>query len=200
MTAMPPLITPRLVIRPFVLDDLEDYIRLQAADALAALLPGAGEMSRAQCEAWLRWAAANYVQLAELRQPPYGDRAVTLRAGGELIGACGLVPCLGPFEQIPAIAGGPVATPSTTTTAEMGLFYLIAPEHQRRGYAREAAHALIDYAFGELRVRRIIATTTVDNAASIAVMARLNMDIGHNPFPDPPWLQVVGVRTNPAAV
>ncbi len=199
MTAMPPLITPRLVIRPFVPDDLDAYRRLQQADAEGAFPPGGGTATREQCAEWLRWAAANAVQLAGLRQPPYGDRAVTLRAGGELIGACGLVPCLGPFEQIPEVAGRAVSAPLRTTTAEVGLFYAIAAAHRRRGYAGEAAHALIDYAFGELRIHRIIATTTHDNIASQRVMRRLGMRIGRNPFPEPHWLQVVGVRVNPAA-
>jgi len=199
MTAMPPLITPRLIIRPFVLDDLDAYCRLQQASAEGVLSPGEGVATREQCAEWLRWAAANAVQLAQLHQPPYGDRAVTLRSSGELIGACGLVPCIGPFEQIPEVAGGPVSAPLKTASAEVGLFYMISARQRRRGYASEAAHALIDYAFGELRIHRVIATTTHDNAASQRVMRRLGMQIGRNSFPDPHWLQAVGVRVNPAA-
>ena len=39
----------------------------------------------------------HYEQLAKLRQPPYGDRAVVLKPTGRLIGACGYVPCLNPL-------------------------------------------------------------------------------------------------------
>ena len=57
---------------------------------------------------------------------------------------------------------------------------------------------MIDYAFTRLKLRRIVATTTYDNAASIAVMRKVGMRIERNPYPDPPWLQVVGLLENKA--
>ena len=89
-------------------------------------------------------------------------------------------------------------TPHTYRVAEMGLFWAIDLEHQRHGYAAEAAQALIDFAFQQLRVKRLIATTEHDNAASIGVMRKLGMRVEKNPFPDPPWLQVVGILGHPA--
>ena len=74
----------------------------------------------------------------------------------------------------------------------MGLFYGVSPSHQRHGYATEAASALSDSAFRELRLARILATTSRDNTASVSVMRRLGMRVEENPFPEPPWLQVVG--------
>jgi hypothetical protein len=47
---------------------------------------------------WLNWTILNYEQLAKLQQPPYGDRAVIFRSTGQLVGACGFVPCLSAFE------------------------------------------------------------------------------------------------------
>jgi len=199
MTAMPPLLTSRLIVRPFILDDLDAYARIHQEAFSAVQSPDEAAGSHARLADWLRWTVANYVQLAELHQPPYGDRAVTLRDTGEFIGACGLVPCLGPFDQIPEVAGRPINVAATTWTAEVGLFYHIAADHRRHGYAVEAAQALINYAFGELHVYRIIATTNPNNDASIGVMRRLGMHIGRNPFPDPPWLQVAGVLANPAS-
>jgi RimJ/RimL family protein N-acetyltransferase len=69
----------------------------------------------------------------------------------------------------------------------------VDPAHRRRGYAREAARALIDHAFDQLRLRRVVATTSHDNTASQAVMRSLGMRIEHNPLPEPAWFQVVGV-------
>ena len=62
-----------------------------------------------------------------------------------------------------------------------------------RGHLQPAAKALIDYAFNELKLRRVIATTTYDNIGSQGVMRKLGMRIEKNPLPEPPWLQVVGV-------
>jgi [ribosomal protein S5]-alanine N-acetyltransferase len=55
---------------------------------------------------------------------------------------------------------------------------------------------MIAFAFRELRVARIIATTEYDNAASMAVMRRLEMRIERNALPDPLWLQIVGILDN----
>ncbi len=56
---------------------------------------------------------------------------------------------------------------------------------------------MLDYAFGEMRLKRIVATTTYDNTASIGVMRKLGMQIERNPQDDPPWLQVVGLLNHP---
>jgi GNAT superfamily N-acetyltransferase len=80
------------------------------------------------------------------------------------------------------------------------LYWSISPSYQRRGFATEAGRALVDWAFSVLHLGRIIATTRYDNTASIRVMEKLGMRIERNPSPDPPWLQVVGLGTNPASV
>jgi RimJ/RimL family protein N-acetyltransferase len=131
----------------------------------------------------------SYHHLASLRQPPYGERAIALKDGRTVVGACGYAPCLSPFGQIPAF-GGPS---DGRFSAEVGLFWALAPEHRGRGYASEAARALIRYGFDALQLRRIVATTSYDNAASAAVMRRLGMRVERNPRPDPHWFQVVGL-------
>lgn len=72
-------------------------------------------------------------------------------------------------------------------------------ESRQLGFATEAGRALLDYAFGRLRLERVVATTSDDNMASIGVMQRLGMRIERNPSPNPPWPQVVGVRFHPDA-
>jgi ribosomal-protein-alanine N-acetyltransferase len=196
MTEMPLLETERLLIRPFQLGDLTDVHRLMDIELGDADL-GADKMTTlAEREQWLRWAVANPEQLAKLRQPPYGDRAIVLKTADRLIGACGYVPCLNPFEQLPGFAGSGCAGGDVRYTTEFGLFYAISPAHQRRGYATEAARALVDYAFQQLRLKRVIATTAYGNTASQGVMRKLGMRIVKNPLPDPPWLQVVGMIEN----
>jgi len=197
MLEMPILETIRLVIRPFQLDDLEAVHQLLDLELDAAVLHTEKMVSLAERAEWLEWAVRNPRQLAKLYQPPYGDRAIVLRASGRLIGACGFVPCLSNFEQIPGFGAKIVPPGQSLTSTEFGLFYAISPAQQRLGYASEAAQALLDYAFGTLRLGRIIAETDHDNEGSIGVMRRLGMRIERNPYPDPPWLQVVGVLENP---
>jgi RimJ/RimL family protein N-acetyltransferase len=190
---MPPLETKRLLIRPFVLADLDAICQILDAE----LDDIAGEQALAERRRWLEWSVLNYAALEKLHQPPYGDRAIVLRASGELVGACGYAPALLPFAQIPALR--PPGAPTISrerNSSEIGLYWAVSPRFQRRGYATEAAAALITYAFTELNLQRIVATTYYDNAASIGVMRKLGMTIDHNPLPEPPWMQVVGVQSN----
>ena len=127
--------------------------------------------------------------LAQLRQPPYGDRAMVLKETGRLIGSVGFVPCLAPFGQLPFFG----RVEGARFSPEVGLFYAVLPEHRGRGLASEAAAAMARFAFDHLNLRRIVATTEYDNTASAAVMRRIGMTVQHNPWPTPPWFQVVGI-------
>ena len=106
MTQMPVLETARLLVRPFVLEDLQDVYRLLDVELSQADLRTDKMETLAERAQWLQWAVLNDAQLAQLHQPPYGDRAVILKSTGQLIGACGFVPCLAPFEQLPGFAPG----------------------------------------------------------------------------------------------
>jgi RimJ/RimL family protein N-acetyltransferase len=58
-------------------------------------------------------------------------------------------------------------------THEIG--WAIDSRHQGRGYATEAARALIDFAFGALNCHRLVATCQPQNLASWRVMEKLGM-------------------------
>ena len=60
--------------------------------------------------------------------------------------------------------------PDEEGTVETG--YSILEDHQRRGYAPEAVAALVNWAFGHLEVRRIIAHTFPDLRPSIRVLEK----------------------------
>ena len=188
--------TDRLVIRSFRPDDLIVIHRiLDQTFGDGSLVNDAAALRERRL--WLEWSMLGEQWFEKLYQPPYGDRAIALQAGGEVIGSIGYVPLLMPFEQMPAVDGA--AEPSAARfTAEVGLFWAVAPEHQRRGYAAEAARAMIDYAFKHLRLKRILANTDTTNLASQGVMLKVGMRLARNPWPEPRWLQVIGVLDNPA--
>ena len=177
--------TDRLIIRAFKLQDGDTYVRLLDA-AFGADSYGSPEAKRVMFE----YQVAANGGLALLHQPPYGDRAIVLRSGGEIVGSIGFAPCLMPFGQLPSFE------PTTKFTSEIGLFWALFPEHWRKGYATEAAAAMVSYAFSQLRLRRIVATTENDNARSIGVMRRLGMRLERNPRPEPAWFQTVGILDN----
>jgi ribosomal-protein-alanine N-acetyltransferase len=193
---VPTLETERLLIRPFSMDDLEDVFRLFDIELSSADFGSEGAKTFLDRESWLRWTVLSYEELAKLNQPPYGERAVVLKPARSIIGACGYVPSFAPFGQLPAFYPPTRQGAPHFNSPEFGLSYAFAPGHQGLGYATEAARALIDYAFSSLKVRRIVATTTYDNAASMGVMRKVGMRLETNPYPDPPWLQVVGLLEN----
>lgn len=183
--------SPRLLINPLTMDDLETvhHISNQAF----------GEVPLAERRAWLQWTVLNYQALANLHQPPYGDYAIRLRSASTLIGLVGVVPSFLPFDLLPSFANrlqNPDAA-ATKPRPEMGLFWSLGADYRGQGYATEAAQRLIAHLFEVWQVQRLVATTEYDNAASIAVMQRLGMRIEHNPNPDPVWFQVVGVLFHP---
>ncbi len=172
---IPPLRTPRLTVR-----------ELEARDRGAVEAVVGGDRER-----WLRWTELSYEQLAELRQPPYGERGIALDESGRLVGLVGLVPALGPFGLLPSWS-----EQGSRFVPEVGLYWAVAPAFRRRGIAAEAAAVLVDHAFTELGLARLVATTERENLASIGVMRRLGMRVEENPEPEPAWFQVVGILSH----
>ncbi|MCB0137554.1 MAG: hypothetical protein KDD75_20795, partial [Caldilineaceae bacterium] len=78
---MPPIETERLLLRPFLPEDLDAIFQiLDVAPGDVDLDdPAAVAEAKAGRQAWLAWSILNYDALARLHQPPYGDRAVVLR-------------------------------------------------------------------------------------------------------------------------
>jgi len=195
---MPVLHTPRLRIREFGLNDLEAVHSLLNSVAGSATILSfadrerlqsvAGSATTEQRRTWLEWTVLSYAQLADLKQPPYGDRAIVDAATDRLIGSCGFVPYLRPFGR------------SARYMPEVGLYWAVAPAFQRQGFATEAARALVSYAFDVLYLERLVASTAFDNVASIGVMRKLGMRIERNPRPEPAWFQVLGVLDGAASV
>jgi RimJ/RimL family protein N-acetyltransferase len=53
--------------------------------------------------------------------------------------------------------------------------YEIAPRYWGKGYATEAARAMVAFGFGELRLHRIWARCVADNVASYRVLEKVGM-------------------------
>ncbi len=98
--------------------------------------------------------ALRHAQLtADPAEEPWLYRAAVSTATGEVVGRIG-------FH----------APPDADATVEVG--YTVAPEHRRQGLALEMCSAL--FAWGaEHGARRVLASVRPDNAASLAVVARL---------------------------
>jgi ribosomal-protein-alanine N-acetyltransferase len=70
-----------------------------------------------------------------------------------------------------------VGTAGLRPLEDLGLeiFYSLAPGSWGRGYATEAARAVVDHALGPLGLPEVLAEVDEGNAASVAVVKRLGM-------------------------
>lgn len=78
-----------------------------------------------------------------------------------------------PRERALVGNGGFAGEPDGSGVVEIG--YEIAPEHQNRGFATEAARAMIDYAFAHEGLQAVIAHTLAGANASNSVLRKVGM-------------------------
>lgn len=145
------LMTERLVLREFTEADWPALHAIESRPEVAryqSFEPRTPEESRAYVLA----AAAD----ANTAPRTTYDLAVTVREGGLLIGRCGLG--LG-AENI----------------AEAMLWYTLHPEQWGHGYGAEAARAMVDFAFRELRLHRVCADCDPGNVGSWRVLEKIGM-------------------------
>jgi RimJ/RimL family protein N-acetyltransferase len=147
---MPTLLTERLVLRPFTPQDAARVRRLAGDRAIASTTLNIPHPYRE--EDARRWIATHGERYESDQGVVF---AITLRDGGELVGAIGLV-----------IA-------RRHDRAELG--YWIGKEHWGHGYATEATRAAVDYGFRELRLNRVEAQHFARNRASGKVMRKVGM-------------------------
>jgi RimJ/RimL family protein N-acetyltransferase len=183
--------TDRLLVRDLRESDLDAVHEILDLDLWQ---PGRNRAERAR---WLTWTILAYEQRQLAHQPPYGEYGIVLNRSSELVGLVGLVPSMMPFGLLDEHGPSSWADAQSFNRPEVGLFWGISSRHQRQGYATEAGAAMLAFGFGELKLRRIVATTEHHNTASIGVMRRLSMRIARNPAPTPFFLAVVGILDNP---
>ncbi len=110
----------------------------------------------------------------------FGTLAMVLKTGGQLIGYAGLERFL-----LPSDAGN---------VYEAGIFYKLGRDYWGQGFAHEACEALIDFAFLEMGVNRLVGLTDPDNERSIRLLTRLGMQF--QPAPRGWSRSLIGVLEN----
>ena len=166
MPSPPTLRTERLLIRAWRDDDLEAAAAMNADPRVMEFFPSVvtPEETAAQI-------AGTRARLAETG---YGFLPVEVVGGAAFVGMVGL--------------GVPRFEAHFTPAVEIG--WRLAANHWGRGYATEAARAVLAYGFEELALPEIVSFTTVANVRSRRVMEKLGMrhaaedDFLHPSLPD----------------
>ena len=139
--------TPRLRLRQFTSDDLDDLSRLYSNPDLMRYV-GRGIKTRNETQKAL-------LSLIEHYEYGFGMWAVIHKADGKLIGRCGL--CF------------------LDKTPEVELGYLLDKSYWRRGLATEGSHASLKYGFEDVKLEKIVAIAKPENIASRRVMEKVGM-------------------------
>jgi len=147
------LLTERLVLRPWTLDDADAALRAYGASDVARWLVPA--MDQVLDAAAMRLVLQQWVAEDARLQPPAGRWAIELRDDGRLIGGATLLP-LPPDDEY-----------------EIG--WQFDPEAWGHGYATETGHALALWAF-EQGIEQVIALVRPANSRAMGMVRRLGME------------------------
>jgi RimJ/RimL family protein N-acetyltransferase len=185
---MGPLETDRLILRNMESADVPALTELIYSDReVWGQYSGFGDKP-----ALLQKAFANHV--SQDNDAEFGRLAVVLKASGQTIGQVHLDPYVNRWYRV---AGDP-ETP--VSNVEVELAFAFGRAYWGQGYAHEACRALIDYAFNELKLPRLVGGAKRTNDRSVRLQERLGFDVYENEDSDAPgrsgW---VSVLNNPLA-
>ncbi len=152
-TNMTRLETERLILRPFQESDLGE-LALINRDPDVRAFADSGVKDREQTKQRLD------VVLEHWRKHGFGLWAVILKAEGRFVGWCGV----GYFHGV----------------GDAELSYTLAKPYWGQGLATEATRAVVDHAFRQLGLPRILAHARTQNTASHRVMEKIGMTFQRN--------------------
>ncbi len=147
------LVTDRLVLRPWTVDDADAALAAYSDTEVARWLTPA--MDRVPDLAAMRLVLQQWVAEDARMLPPAGRWAIETRQDGEVIGGAILLP-LPPDEEL-----------------EMG--WQLRPQAWGHGYATEAGRALAGWAF-EQGMEQVIALVRPANTRAAATVRRIGME------------------------
>jgi RimJ/RimL family protein N-acetyltransferase len=146
------LATERLRLRRLVLDDAAFILRLVNDPSWLEFIGDKGVRTEDDARKYLVQGPLDmYARLG------FGLYLVELRDARVPIGICGLIK----RESLPDV--------------DIGFAYL--PEYRGKGYAHEAAFAVMAHARRDYSIRRLVAITAPKNEKSIRLLARLGMTL-----------------------
>ncbi|MBI3151619.1 MAG: GNAT family N-acetyltransferase [Chloroflexi bacterium] len=153
---IPMITTPRLVLRPFTMNDRDVLFAIVQEPDIFRYFPTQ--------EAWPLEKVERYInyQIAHWKKFNYGHWAVVMRETGQIIGWNGL-------EYLP-----------DTDETEVG--YLISMAFWGNGYATESASAIVKFGINKIGLKEIIGLTHPQNFASQRVLEKSGLSFTRSAF------------------
>ena len=142
--------TKRLVLRHLAMADAEFILELLNQDSFLRYI---GDKGVRNLELAREYIANGPIE--SYRRHGFGLYLTALREGGAPIGICGLV--------------------KREALADVDIGFALLARHEKRGYATEAAAAVLEYGRRDCGLRRIVAIAAPENRASIAVIEKIGL-------------------------
>jgi RimJ/RimL family protein N-acetyltransferase len=142
--------TPRLLVRQLEPHDFDEFYAICGDAELMRYVGNNQPMSLEKAQKWLDKCLHHYLT------PGYSCSAVIFKSDSHFAGIGGLAP-------------------SPDNADEIELIYILKQTYWGQGLATELAQALLNYGFGQLGLKRIIATIDPENTLSIRVAEKLGM-------------------------
>jgi ribosomal-protein-alanine N-acetyltransferase len=163
--------TDRLLLRPLTMGDLDELATIYADPEVRRFFPE-GTLTVEETKEELEW----FIDVYDGRYG-FGPWATIEKGSGAFIGRCGLLPWRVIRSQPGRLALDHADQfPDDEAVYEVELAYLLAKEHWGRGLATEGARAIVDDAFGRLRMTRLICLIDPGNDASLKVARKVGME------------------------
>jgi [ribosomal protein S5]-alanine N-acetyltransferase len=142
--------TQRLILRRITPDDFDNLHRMNSDPVVMKYVGDGTVRNREQMLGEIEMLISHYI-----RKPGLGVWAVELRDSHVFVGASGLV--------------------YYDNTKDIEVGYRFLKEHWNKGYATEAASALLKYGFEKLGLKKIVSSAHMANRASTRVMEKIGM-------------------------
>jgi ribosomal-protein-alanine N-acetyltransferase len=143
--------TPRLLLRHFVMSDLDDLFAFYSNPEVVKYIPDAPR-SYQETKEELEWFLNGHPKFPEL-----GLWATIHKQTDDFIGRCGLIPWTIDEEH------------------EVEVAFALSKAYWGQGLATEVAQALVHYGFEHLQLSRLICLIEHGNQASIKVATKIGM-------------------------
>lgn len=168
--------TERLMLRHITADDLPFYARIHANPDVARYLAHGRPRLLDETQAWLETILDSY------RTIGLGQLAITRKSDGALLGRCGLSyletdPTPAPDGTLPGYYYPSRAPDGVIPVVESELGYTLDQNAWGHGYAREAVHAIHQYAMERRAADRIVSLIHRDNARSRRLADRFSVTL-----------------------
>lgn len=149
--------TERLIIRPYQLEDLMACYKLMQDESLFKYID-LEVMSEESYKRLFTWLIDSY-KVSFTDEFRYSFN-ITLKSTGQHIGWCGI----GALDY---------------DVKHKEVYYLLGKEHWRKGYAKEAVSALIEFSFETIGLSKIVAVCKPENIGSKKVIESMGMKFSH---------------------